>query len=156
MIQSDSFVCHSANFDPWIKKLLFLNFTEAGLLKTVQNYLSGCHGSRKIGKTKGRIKLNETSLFTILNMVLSLHFVNHFFNFFIEYMCCYFWILHRLGCWKMYKTSFQDVLEAEKWAIQKPVLFFKRPVERTDEPLIWCICRKWMRPDPTRLFKTTS
>ena len=35
---------------------------------------SRCHGSQEIGKTKVRIKLIETSLFTILNMVVSLHF----------------------------------------------------------------------------------
>ena len=52
----------------------FFYFAEAGMLKTVQNYLSRCHGSREIDKTKVRIKLNETSLFTISNMVFSLHF----------------------------------------------------------------------------------
>ena len=75
------------------------------------------------------IILNETSLFTILNMVFSFYsFVNNFSNFIHGInICCYSWILQRLGCWKTYRTSFQDVLEAEKWAKQKPVLFFETP-----------------------------
>ena len=51
-VKSDSFVYHSASFEPRIEILLFLIFSEAGLLKTVQNYMSRCHGSREIGKTK--------------------------------------------------------------------------------------------------------
>ena len=42
----------------------------------------------------------------------------------LEYRYCYFWILQRLGYWKMYKHTFQDVLEAEKGAKQKWVLLF--------------------------------
>ena len=49
------------------KYCYFFNFAGTGLLKTVRNYLSRCHESREIGKTKVRIKLNETSLFNILN-----------------------------------------------------------------------------------------
>ena len=46
---------------------------------------------------------------------------------FLEYRYCYFWILQRLGYWKMYRNTFQDVLEVEKWAKQKWILFFKTP-----------------------------
>ena len=45
----------------------------------------------------------------------------------LEWRYRYFWILQRLGCWKMYRTSFQDVSEANKWAKQKSVLFFETP-----------------------------
>ena len=72
IIQSDSYVYQSANFDPRIKITVCLHFAWAGLLKTVQKYLSRCLGSWKIGKTKMCIKLIETSLFTILNVGLSL------------------------------------------------------------------------------------
>ena len=72
LIQSDSYVYQSANFDPRIKISVFLHFAWAGLLKTVQNYLSRCLASWEIGKTKVCIKLIETSLFTILNVGLSL------------------------------------------------------------------------------------
>ena len=40
---------------------------------------------------------------------------------------CYCWNLQRLSCWKMYSTTFQDVLKVEKWAKQKWVLFFETP-----------------------------
>ena len=46
----------------------------------------------------------------------------------LEYRYCYFVFLQRLGCWKMYRNSFQDVLEAEKCEKQKLVLFLKHPV----------------------------
>ena len=90
---------------------------------------------------KVRINLNETSLFTILNMVFSFYiFVNNFSNFIHGInICCYSWILQRLGCWKTYRTSFQDVLEAEKWAKQKPVLFFETPCS-------WYLAQTHTRP----------
>ena len=70
----DSFVYQSANFDPRIKILFFLNFSWSCVLKIVQNYLLRCLGSREIGKTEVRINLIETSIFPISNMVSSLHF----------------------------------------------------------------------------------
>ena len=51
MIQSDSFVCHSANFDPRIKILLFFDFTEAGLLK--KTICQGVMEAEKMEKPKG-------------------------------------------------------------------------------------------------------
>ena len=66
------FVYQSTNFDTRIKILPFLNFSWSGVLKILQNYISRCLGSREIGKTKVCIKLIETSLFTISNMVFSL------------------------------------------------------------------------------------
>ena len=72
-MQSDSFVYQSAIFDPRIKVFLFLDFASAGLLKTVQNYLSKNHGSREIRQIKVYIELIETTLFTIYNTVFSIH-----------------------------------------------------------------------------------
>ena len=44
MVPSDNFVYESANFDPRIKVLLFLDSAQGGLLKNVQN-----HYSRRLG-----------------------------------------------------------------------------------------------------------
>ena len=52
----------------------------------------------------------------------------------LEYRNCYFWILQRLGCWKMYRNTFQDDLEAEKWAKPKWVLFLETPSTRSHIP----------------------
>ena len=68
------FLYQSANFDPGINILLFLNFAWSGVLKIVQNYFSRCLGSREIGKPKVCIELIETSICPISNMVSSLHF----------------------------------------------------------------------------------
>ena len=53
-------VYQSTNFDPRIKISPFLNFAWSGVLKIVQNYLSRCLGSQKIGKTKYRLTLIDT------------------------------------------------------------------------------------------------
>ena len=74
IIKRNSFLYQSANFYPRIRLLLFLNIAWAGLLKTAQIYISRCLGSQKIGKTKVRLKLIGTTLFTISNMVFSLLF----------------------------------------------------------------------------------
>ena len=55
-------------------------------------------------KTK---KLYQETVFRLLHQFLSWN---------KEY--CHFWILHKLGCWKMYKNTFLGILEAEK--SQKP------------------------------------
>ena len=55
-------------------------------------------------KTK---KLYQETVFRLLHQFLSWN---------KEY--CHFWILHKLGCWKMYKNTFFAILEAEK--SQKP------------------------------------
>ena len=47
---------------------------------------------------------------------------------FLECRYYHLWILQRLGCLKMYRNTFQDVLEAEKGVKQKWILFFKHPV----------------------------
>ena len=62
------------NFDPKREKFLFLSFAEDPLLRNVQKYLPMWNGSLEIWKTKVRIKMIETSFFTILNMLFSLHF----------------------------------------------------------------------------------
>ena len=46
---------------------------------------------------------------------------------------CYFWILQRLGCWKMFRPTFKDVLEAEKlgkqkWLLETPCIYPKLPI----------------------------
>jgi len=52
MVQSDYFVYKSANFNPRITVLLFLDSAQVGLLKNVQNHFSRRLGSRKIAKTQ--------------------------------------------------------------------------------------------------------
>ena len=52
MVPSDYFVCKSANFNPRIKVLLFLDSAQQGLLKNVQNHFSRRLGSRETAKTQ--------------------------------------------------------------------------------------------------------
>ena len=52
MVHSDYFVHESANFNPRIKVLLFLDSAQVGLLKNVQNHFSRRLGSREIAKTQ--------------------------------------------------------------------------------------------------------
>ena len=52
MVQSDYFVYKSANFNPRITVLLFLDSAQVGLLKNVQNHFSRHLGSREIAKTQ--------------------------------------------------------------------------------------------------------
>ena len=52
MVHGDYFVYESANFNPRIKVLLFLDSAQVGLLKNVQNHFSRRLGSRKIAKTQ--------------------------------------------------------------------------------------------------------
>ena len=52
MEHSDYFVYESANFNPRIKVLLFLDSAQVGLLKNVQNHFSRRLGSREIAKTQ--------------------------------------------------------------------------------------------------------
>ena len=59
--------------------------------------------------------------------VLTTFFTITFQILILDYRYCYFLILQKLGCWKMYRNTFQDVLEAEKGAKQKWVLFFETP-----------------------------
>ena len=124
MIQSDSFVCHSANFYPRIELLLFLNSAEAGMLKTVQNYLSRCHGSRETGEKKVSIKLNETSLFTILNMVFLLHFVINFFNFIHRINMLLFLDSAKAGLLKNVQNQFSRCIESREFSKTKAGTFF--------------------------------
>ena len=51
MVHGDYFVYESANFNPRIKVLLFLDSTQGGLLKNVQNHCSRHLGNRDIAKT---------------------------------------------------------------------------------------------------------
>ena len=52
MVHSDYFVYESANFNPRIKVLQFLDSAQQGLLKNVQNDFSRRLGSREIAKTQ--------------------------------------------------------------------------------------------------------
>ena len=52
MVHGDYFVYESANFNPRIKVLLFLDSAQQGLLKNVQNHFSRRLGSREIAKTQ--------------------------------------------------------------------------------------------------------
>ena len=52
MVQSDYFVYKSANFNPRITVLLFLDSAQVGLLKNVQNHFSRRLGSQEIAKTQ--------------------------------------------------------------------------------------------------------
>ena len=52
MVHSDYFVYESANFNPRIKVLLFLDSAQQGLLKNVQNRVSRRLGSREIAKSQ--------------------------------------------------------------------------------------------------------
>ena len=55
MEHSDYFVYESANFNPRIKVLLFLDSAQVGLLKNVQNQFSRRLGSQEIAKTQVHI-----------------------------------------------------------------------------------------------------
>ena len=55
MVPSDNLVYESANFSPRIKVPLFLNSTQEGLLKNVQNYFFRYLGSQAIAKTQVHI-----------------------------------------------------------------------------------------------------
>ena len=68
-IPSHTFVNAFANFNPRIHILSFLDCAQAGVLKTVQNLFLRCVGSRENVKTKVCIKLFETSILTIRNLV---------------------------------------------------------------------------------------
>ena len=107
--------------------MLFLNFAWSGVLKIVQNYFSRCLGSRELAnKIVHQIDWNliiPHFKYGVLTTFLSITFQ----ILILEYRYCYFWILQRLGYWKMYKNTFQDVLEAEKAGKQKWVLFFETP-----------------------------
>ena len=50
MVSSNYFVYKSANLNPRIKVLLFLDSAQGGLLKNVQKYFSRHLGSREIAK----------------------------------------------------------------------------------------------------------
>ena len=52
MVHSDYFVHESANFNPRIKVLLFLDSAQQGLLKNVQNRVSRRLRSREIAKSQ--------------------------------------------------------------------------------------------------------
>ena len=52
MVHGDYFVYESANFNPRIKVLLFLDSAQQGLLKNVQNHFSRRLGSQEIAKTQ--------------------------------------------------------------------------------------------------------
>ena len=52
MVHSDYFVHESANFNPRIKVVQFLDSAQIGLLKNIQNQFSRRLGSRKIAKTQ--------------------------------------------------------------------------------------------------------
>ena len=52
MVHGDYFVYESANFNPRIKVLLFLDSAQQGLLKNVQNHFSRRLGSREIAKSQ--------------------------------------------------------------------------------------------------------
>ena len=128
VIQSDAFVYQSANFDPRIKILPFLNFAWSGVLKIVQNYLSRCLGSREIGKNWSAHQLDWNLNIPHFKYGVLTTFLPITFQFLIlEYRYWYFSILQRLGYWKMYRNTFQDVLEAEEEAKQKWVLCFETP-----------------------------
>ena len=128
VIQSDAFVYQSANFDPRIKILPFLNFAWSGVLKIVQNYLSRCLGSQEIGKNWSAHQLDWNLNIPHFKYGVLTTFLPITFQFLIlEYRYWYFSILQRLSYWKMYRNTFQDVLEAEKEAKQKWVLFFETP-----------------------------
>ena len=81
---TNHFVYESANFNPRIKVLLFLDSAQRGLLENVQNHFSRHLRSWEFAKTIEHIK-NWNLL-----------------------------ILHRQGCSKMYKTTFLGILEAKK------------------------------------------
>ena len=51
MVHGDYFVYESANFNPRIKVLLFLDSAQGGLLKNIQNHFSRHLGSQEIAKT---------------------------------------------------------------------------------------------------------
>ena len=51
MVPSNCFVYKSANFNPGIRILLFLDSAQGGLLKNVQNHFSRHLGSQEIAKT---------------------------------------------------------------------------------------------------------
>ena len=80
--------------------------------KTVQNYFSRCYRSQEVGKINVGIKLVEPPLLTIAKIVFALHFCQSLLT----------------GPLKMYRTTFQKVLDAEKLSKQKWVLFLKPPV----------------------------
>ena len=50
MVHGDYFVYESANFNPRIKVLLFLDSAQVGLLKNVQNHFSRRLSSQEIAK----------------------------------------------------------------------------------------------------------
>ena len=52
MVSSFYFVYESANFNPRIKVLLFLDSAQQGLFKNVQNNFSRRLGSREIAQTQ--------------------------------------------------------------------------------------------------------
>ena len=74
VIPSHTFVNAFASFNSTIHILLFLDCAQAGVLKTVNNHFLRCLGGRENLKTKIGIKIVETSILTISNMVYSLDF----------------------------------------------------------------------------------
>ena len=60
-----------ADLKPKILIFIFLDVAQEGLLKTTQNHILRCLGSRENVKTKRNITLVETSILTITNMVSS-------------------------------------------------------------------------------------
>ena len=52
MVPSDYFVFESANFNPRIKVLLFMDSAQVRLLKKVQNHFSRRFGSEEIAETQ--------------------------------------------------------------------------------------------------------
>ena len=142
-MQSDSFVYQSANFGPRIKILLFLSYVEncSKLFIKVSWKLRNWKNksAHQIDVHHPHIKYGfHTTFLSITFHILIL-----------EYRYCYFLILQRLGYWKMYRNTFEDVFETEKEAKQKWVLFFETPCSYTSSdstngflvkfwPIFWC------------------
>ena len=114
--------------NPIIKLLLFFNFVWCRLLKIVQNCSSSFLGRQWIGKNKSAYQIDWNYIIPSFKYGVLTTFLTITFQILIlDNRHRYFWILQRLGCWKMYRDTFQEIFEAEKWVKQKWVLFFETP-----------------------------
>ena len=143
VIKCDPFVYQSTNVEPRIKIMMF--FFYFCLIWTVENctklFFQGSwkpwNWKNKSGHHIDRNLIIPHFKYGVLTTFLSINFQ----MLILEYRYYNFWILQRLGYWKMYRNTFQDVLEAEKWAKQKWVLFFETP----------CICPQQLKHNKSQI-----
>ena len=120
VIQSDSFVYQSANFDPRIKILLFLDLCLVWAVENCTKLSIKVSWKPRNWKNKMMHQIDWNLIIPNFKYGVLTTFLSRTFQILIlRQTYCYLLILQKLGCWKMNRNIFQDILEAVKWTKQK-------------------------------------